>query len=86
MTLPEQPHFFTTEKVIGNILYYYVGIDSYLSTWSREMEHKLIFGNQKPFCKIQALKNICAEHHLQVNFELKPVLRGTHLTVEITLL
>lgn len=90
MTLPapEKPVFrihTTPKKVINDIFVLYTGCNISLSIWAQELETKLMYGTQKAFDEQDAVAKICNDYGINVRPSVSQVLRGTKLTIEVTL-
>jgi hypothetical protein len=91
MTLPPAPDkpifrlLNSPRQVTKDIFIEYTRCNLGISLWSQEYEMKLVYGNQIPFDEHEAVNRICAEYGIHITSTVTQVLRGTKLTIEVTL-
>lgn len=91
MTLPPAPDkpifriLNTPKQIIKDVFVEYTQANIGISLWSQEFEMHLMYGNQKAFDEQEAINKICNDYGISIHASVSQVLRGTKLTIEITL-
>jgi hypothetical protein len=89
MTLPILPNIpvkgIFPRDIIHTIFMTYTYTNIGLSIWAQEVEVKLMWGTLKKFDEQAAIRKICTDYGIEINMETTEVLRGTKLTIEVTL-
>lgn len=73
------------QQIIKDVFTIYTSHNVALVLWGQETEMKLMFGIQKKFDEYEALIRICNEYGISIQSHTTQVLRGTKLTVNVTL-
>ena len=89
MTLPILPKIqikgIFPRDIIHTIFGTYTDSNMGLSIWAQEIESRLMWGTLKAFDEQAAIRNICTDYGIEINMKTTEVLRGTKLTIEVTL-